>query len=126
VRGGAHGRRARLRIAHVNPMSVLRAAFAFSLCVFVVVLVAVAVLWGVLNQIGVFNSILDAAQTLTDKTDGGIKSWLTFHRAMELALLIGFINILLMTVLATLSALLYNLCADVVGGVEVTLTESSQ
>ncbi len=40
---------------------------------------------------------------------------------MELGLLIGAINVILMTALATLGALLYNLCTEMVGGIEVVL-----
>jgi Transmembrane domain of unknown function (DUF3566) len=107
----------------VNPLSVLRLSFLFSLCIFVVLLVAGAVLWGVLDSIGVFDSVVKAANTLTDKTNGGAEAWLSFSRTMELALLVGAINVVLMTALSTLGALIYNLCADMIGGVELTLSE---
>lgn len=123
ARAPATARRARLRLSHVDPKAVLRISFIFSLCVFVVVIVAFAVLWMVLSQLGVFDSVINAAQTLTDKADGGIRDWLTFQRVMEIALVVGAVNVVLMTLLSTLGALLYNLCADLVGGVEVTLTE---
>lgn len=120
---GSGGRRARLTLSRVNPLSVTRIAFAFSLCTFVVVLVAVAASWFVLNSVGVFNSVVDAADTLTDGDNASIRGWLSFSRAMQLALLIGAINVVLMTALATLAALLYNLCSDMIGGVEVTLSD---
>ncbi|WP_232291715.1 DUF3566 domain-containing protein [Frankia sp. QA3] len=117
------GRRAKLRLSKVNPMTVTRLSFAFSLCVFVVLLVAVAVLWFVLNSIGVFDSVTDAADTLTDSSAGNVRSWLSFGRAMEISLLIGAINVILMTALTTLGALLYNLCAEMIGGIELTLSD---
>ena len=36
---------------------------------------------------------------------------------------IGVLNIILMTAIATLSAFLYNICASLVGGVQLTLTD---
>ncbi|WP_225438478.1 DUF3566 domain-containing protein [Candidatus Frankia nodulisporulans] len=117
------GRRAKLRLSKVNPITVTRLSFAFSLCVFVVLLVAVAVLWFVLNSIGVFDSVTDAADTLTDSSAGDVRGWLSFGRAMEISLLIGAINVILMTALTTLGALLYNLCAEMIGGIEVTLSD---
>ncbi len=117
------GRRAKLRLSKVNPLTVTRLSFAFSLCVFVVLLVAVAVLWFVLNSIGVFNSVTDAADTLTDSSASNVRSWLSFGRAMEISLLIGAINVILMTALTTLGALLYNLCAEMIGGIELTLSD---
>ncbi|ABW09477.1 hypothetical protein Franean1_0008 [Parafrankia sp. EAN1pec] len=122
-RGPAGGRRARLRVSRVEPLSVTRLSFAFSLCVFLIMIVAVAVLWFVLNSIGVFDSVTKAADTLTDGTNANVSGWLSFGRAMQVTLLVGAINVVLMTALATLGALLYNLCADMIGGLEVTLSD---
>ncbi|CUU57327.1 Transmembrane protein of unknown function (DUF3566) [Parafrankia irregularis] len=119
----ASGRRARLRLSRVEPLSVTKLSFAFSLCVFLIMMVAVAVLWFVLNSIGVFDSVTDAADTLTNGTDADVSNWLSFGRAMQISLLVGAINVVLMTALATLGALLYNLCAEMIGGLEVTLSD---
>ena len=37
--------------------------------------------------------------------------------------LAGLANVILLTALATVGAFIYNLCADLVGGVEVTLAD---
>ena len=39
------------------------------------------------------------------------------------ALLIGLVNIVLLTAMATIGAFIYNLTTDIVGGVEVTLAD---
>ena len=39
------------------------------------------------------------------------------------AAVIGAINIILLTALGTVSTFIYNLCSDLVGGLEVTLSE---
>jgi hypothetical protein len=39
------------------------------------------------------------------------------------SMLIGAVNVVLFTALATLGAFIYNVCADLVGGVELTLAE---
>ena len=46
-----------------------------------------------------------------------------FSRVLSLSIVISFINILLLTALATLAAFLYNICAGLVGGVRQTLTD---
>jgi hypothetical protein len=38
-------------------------------------------------------------------------------------MVIGLVNIVLMTALATVGSLVYNIAADLVGGIEVTLSE---
>jgi len=39
------------------------------------------------------------------------------------AVVVGAINVILFTAFATLTAFIYNVCTDIVGGVEVTLAE---
>ncbi len=41
----------------------------------------------------------------------------------EVQVLLAAVNVVLLTLLATLSALLYNLCASFTGGIELTLGE---
>ena len=123
-RSSAAARRARLKVSHMGPLSVLRVSLTFSLCMFIVLLVAIAALWGVLNSSGVFKSIIDAATTLTnDKNQTGIAPWLSFGRVMLITVVLGAANVIAFTLLSTIGALLYNLCSDFVGGVEVTLIE---
>ncbi len=119
--GGA--RRARLKVAHLGPLSVMRISLTFALCMFIVLLVAVAALWFVLDSSGVFKSIEDAANTLTDKERSGLANWLSFGRVMLVTVVLGAANVIAVTLLSTIGALLYNLCSDFVGGVEVTLVE---
>jgi Transmembrane domain of unknown function (DUF3566) len=116
-------RRARLVVSRVSPWSVVKVTFLYSLCLFVILLVAVGVLWSVLNAAGVFDSVKSTAEDLTSKPNGGVAEWLSFSRVMLIATLVGLANIILVTVLSAIGSLLYNVCTDIVGGVEVTLSE---
>ena len=117
-------RRARLKVSHLGPWSVLKISLTYSLCMFIVLLVAVAALWAVLDSGGVFKSIINAANTLTnDNKQTTVADWLTFNRVMLIAVLLGAANVIAFTLLSTIGSLLYNLCSDFVGGVEVTLVE---
>ena len=48
---------------------------------------------------------------------------LTLERVVSIAAVLAALNIVFLTLLATLSALLYNLCASFTGGIELTLGE---
>jgi hypothetical protein len=119
----AGGRRARLVVSRVDPWSVVKVTFLYSLCLFVILLVAVGVLWSVLNAAGVFDSVKSTAEDLTSKPNGGVAEWVSLSRVMLVATLVGLANIILVTVLSAIGALLYNVCTDIVGGIEVTLSE---
>ena len=46
-----------------------------------------------------------------------------FGRVVSLSVVLGVVNVLLLTAMATLGAFLYNICASLVGGVQMTLTD---
>jgi hypothetical protein len=118
-------RRARLALRRIDPWSVFLFSFAGSLCLGVVLLVAVAALYAMLSALGVISSINDV---FAEVTGGGAGSaspapLVTPGRALGAAGILALIDVVLLTALATLGALLYNLCASLTGGIEVTLAE---
>jgi hypothetical protein len=123
--GGRGPRRARLHLKRVDPWSVMKFSFAVSLVLFVVAIVATSVLYLALDTMGVFNSVNKA---LTDmfsangSTDGSDFK-ITAKGIIGGAALLGAVNVVLFTALATLGAFIYNVCADLVGGIELTLAE---
>jgi hypothetical protein len=120
-------RRARLQLRRIDPWSTLRFSFVASLALLVVFLIAVIVLYAVLSGMHVFSTINDQLGSLTDNgsadTSTGVTFNFSFARVMGISLLIGAVNVVLFTALATLGAFVYNLVADLVGGIEVTLAE---
>jgi hypothetical protein len=117
-------RRARLTVRRVDPWSVLRFSFLASLAMLVVFLVAVMVLYGVLAGMHVFSTINDQLHSLTGTDQsGGLHVNFSFGRVLGISLIIGVVNTVLFTALATLGAFVYNLVADLVGGIEVVLSE---
>jgi hypothetical protein len=124
--GGRTGpRRARLVLRRIDPWSALKLSLVLSLALFVVGLVAVAVLYGVLEGMGVPQAVNETVSEVTAGAGGeeGIGDVLTLRRVLTVTAIVGLVNAVLITALATLSAFLYNLCADVVGGVDLTLSE---
>lgn len=115
----AGSRRAHLRVSRVNPWSVAKFGFVVALVCFIVLFVAVAVLYGVLSMLGVFDAVNSAVSTIA----GGGVDWFAASRVLGYTAFLGGINVVLVTLLATVGAFVYNLSADLVGGIEVTLTE---
>ena len=119
VRRASGQRRAKLQIRHIDPWSTLKLTLVLAVAFFFVWMIAVAILYGVLSTMGVFESIDSMFAELGG--DGGkiVTPKLVFGGAA----LIGAINIVLFTALATIGAYIYNLCADLAGGLEITLAE---
>ncbi|GAA2467419.1 DUF3566 domain-containing protein [Streptomyces macrosporus] len=119
-------RKARLRVAKVDPWSVMKVGFLLSIALGICTIVAVAVLWMVMDAMGVFTAVGGTVSEATS-TDGGggfdLEGFLSLPRVLTFTSVIAVIDVVLATALATLGAFIYNLSAGFVGGVEVTLAE---
>ncbi|NYT93677.1 DUF3566 domain-containing protein [Salinispora sp. H7-4] len=118
-------RRARLNLRRIDPWSVMKFAFAVSVVLFIVVVVATSVLYLALDAMGVFASVNDSLSDLVNAGGGQSANGfqITARGVILSSALIGLVNVVLFTALATLGAFVYNVCADLVGGVELTLAE---
>lgn len=119
------GRVARLRLTYVEPWSVTRLAFAISVALMIVSVVAIAIFWIVLEITGVWGQINDSITSILsdDSSSFSITDYLGFPRLVGLTLVLSAINVILITALATIAAHLYNLAAQLLGGVEVTFAD---
>lgn len=118
-------RRARLNVKRIDPWSVMKFSFAVSLVLFIVVIVATSVLYLALDAMGVFDSVNSGLGDLMNASgsQGGSAFKITAKGVILTSGLIGLVNVVLFTALATLGAFVYNVCADLVGGIELTLAE---
>jgi hypothetical protein len=126
------GRRARLTVKRIDPWTTLKFSFVYGLAGMIVLLVSVVVLYGIVDAMGVITSLRafindvgtsSVGTTSTTTASSSLIVWLTFSRVMLVAIVIGLINVVLFTAFATLTAFIYNVCTDIVGGIEVTLAE---
>jgi hypothetical protein len=120
-------RQAHLTIARVEPWSVMKFSFAVSLVAFVILFVAVSVIYGTLSALGVFTSLQHVVQSVTSsQNSSGVNAakWFTASRILSYTALLGALNIVLITAMSTIGAVIYNLTSRLIGGVEVTLRET--
>jgi Transmembrane domain of unknown function (DUF3566) len=124
ARGNRGPRRARLQLRHIDTWSALKISLILSIALFFIWMVAVGMLYGVLSGLGVFGTLNDLFGQLGTAASGeGGGEVITPGVVFGGAAVIGAINIVLLTALCTVAAFIYNLCADLVGGLEVTLAE---
>ncbi|HEY6819650.1 MAG TPA: DUF3566 domain-containing protein [Mycobacterium sp.] len=114
--------RASMQIRRVDPWSTLKVSAVLSVALFFVWMIAVAFLYLVLGGMGVWSKLNSNVGDLLNNSSGSaelVSSGTIFGGAI----LIGLVNIVLLTAAATIGAFIYNLTTDLIGGVEVTLAD---
>jgi Transmembrane domain of unknown function (DUF3566) len=123
----APARRADLVVSRLEPWSVMKFSFLMSLVAWVVLFVAVAFLYFVLSSLGVFTSIQHTLTSVTSSSGSSgtqLSHWFSASRVLGYTMLLGAVNIVLITALSTVGAMIYNLVTHLGGGIEVTLRET--
>ncbi|MFK0152312.1 DUF3566 domain-containing protein [Streptomyces sp. NPDC090493] len=119
-------RKARLRVAKADPWSVMKVSFLLSIALGICSIVAAAVLWMVLDAMGVFSTVGGTISEATGSNESNgfdLQAFLSLPHVLTFTAIIAVIDVVLATALATLGAFIYNLSAGFVGGIELTLAE---
>jgi hypothetical protein len=124
-RPGRGPRRASLQVKRFDPWSVLKLSLVLGVAMFFVWLVAVGVLYTVLDGMGVWDKLNGTYSSLVggEGANASAEPLISAGRVFGIAAILGAINIVLVSALATVSAFIYNVSADLAGGLEVTLSE---
>jgi hypothetical protein len=121
-------RRAQLRLVQIDAWSVMKTSFLLSIALGIVLVVAVAIIMGVLGAAGVWDSINSIVQQAVGGDSGkqfDIEQYVGTSRIIGFTMIVAVIDVILITAIATLGAFLYNMAASLLGGIEVTLAEDN-
>ncbi|MDQ4005987.1 MAG: DUF3566 domain-containing protein [Actinomycetota bacterium] len=126
---GPTARRVRVQIRRVGPLSVLKFSLIFYFCLMLVALVGFAILFSILDSIGVLEPVetllgeLGFGTTVGAGEQARAEFRIDFGYLMRTLFLIGLISTAFWAVFTVFLTFLYNLIADLVGGIELTLLE---
>jgi hypothetical protein len=115
--------RATMQIRRIDPWSALKVSLLLNAALFFVWMIAVAFLYLVLGAMGVWSKLNNNVGDLLTSGSGGGGDLVSAGSIFGTAALIGLVNIVLLSAMATVGAYIYNLSTDIVGGVEVTLAD---
>lgn len=121
----ARSRRVKLTVSRIDPWSAMKMSFLISVALGIAGVVMVAVLWMILSGMGVFSEVNRLVGTVLQDSENpfNLMDFLGFGRVLSLSIVIGVIDVILLTALSTLGAFLYNICSSLVGGLQLTLTD---
>ncbi|NMN01002.1 hypothetical protein G1C96_1584 [Bifidobacterium sp. DSM 109958] len=113
-------RRMKLSLTHVDPWSVAKVSFLLAIAGAIIQIVAVALIWGLLNVIGLFDSVNDMVSN-TGLSGLDLNNILSLPTVLSATTILSIFEVVLIMVLATIGAFLYNVVCALVGGIHVTL-----
>lgn len=120
-------RRVRLTVNQVDPWSVFKISLLLSVALGIATVIMVAVLWTVLSGMNVFATVNEFIVQVTSGENNAssfdLMNYIGLRRVLALSTVFAVINVVLLTALATLGAFLYNVCAALVGGTHLTLSD---
>ena len=124
---GRRTRKARLRLSRLDPWSVMKTSFLFSIAAGIMLVASIYSIWTVLSTSQLFDSLNDIVRSVVstpgDTTPFRIQEYINTQKVMGVTALIACVDVVIFTALATLGSFLYNLAATVLGGLEITLAE---
>lgn len=118
-------RKARLLVSKIDPWSVLKMAFLLSVALGIVTVVGAVVLWTVMDLTGIFDQVNDLLAQVLGSEGGSftVQQLVSLGQVASFATIIAVVNVVLLTALSMLGAVLYNISSTLVGGIGVTLTD---
>ncbi|MHB8510765.1 MAG: DUF3566 domain-containing protein [Actinomycetota bacterium] len=110
-------RRARLVIRKIDPWSVLKFAILFYFCLLLIALLGSAIIFALLKAFGVISKLEEVLSTFSTNvhiSGGAVFRWV---------FLFGLLGTIVSTIVTVFLAFLYNLIADVAGGIEIAVSQ---
>lgn len=111
----------RLKLVYIDFWSTVKLSFLIALCFAIVTIVATFLIWTVLNQTNVFGQVNE----LTTDISGGdtaLGGFVQLANVMGFAIIVALLDLIVITALGAVVALLYNASVKVTGGLLVGFT----
>ena len=112
-------RRVRRTLRHIDPLSVLKVSLMFYGCFLILWMVFVAILYWIVQAAGVFDTVEDLRRSIA--VEGNWEISLSFVE--KWAFFVGLTAAIVMSLVNLFLAFLYNVVADVIGGIDMTFVE---
>lgn len=117
-------RQMRLRLVYVDFWSMVKLSFLIALAGSIVIVVATALVWVILNQTGVFTQIDALLKDVTGQNNYSIMDQFSLGQVLGFSIVVGILNVVVGTVLGAIVSVLYNLSVRITGGLLVGFTNN--
>ncbi|WP_022868856.1 DUF3566 domain-containing protein [Schaalia vaccimaxillae] len=116
-------RRVDLAIARIDAWTVLKVSFLLSVALGIAMVVSTVALWLMVDGMHVFSAIEDFLVKIGAEQFTKLLDYVRLPRVFAYSIITAIANVVLMTALSTLGAMLYNVIASLVGGIKISLMD---
>ena len=120
----ATAKQVRLKLVYVDFWSTVKLSFLAGICLAVIAIVGTFLIWTVLDRTGIFDQINSQFKDISGAGGSDLRSILGLGQVMGFSLIVAILDIVVVTALGAVFALLYNLSVKITGGLLVGFTNN--
>lgn len=120
----ASSKQVRLKLVYVDFWSTVKLSFLAGICLAVIAIVGTFLIWTVLDRTGIFDQINSLFKDISGAGGSDLRSILGLGQVMGFSLIVAILDIVVVTALGAVFALLYNLSVKITGGLLVGFTNN--
>ncbi|GAA1448679.1 MULTISPECIES: DUF3566 domain-containing protein [Actinomycetes] len=114
----------RLKLVYIDFWSTVKLSFLAGICLAIIAIVGTFLVWTVLDRTGIFDQVNSLFKDISGAGGTDLKAILGLGQVMGFSLVVGVLDIIVITALGAVFALLYNLSVKITGGLLVGFTNS--
>ncbi|WP_223693069.1 DUF3566 domain-containing protein [Leifsonia poae] len=120
----ASAKQVRLKLVYIDFWSTVKLSFLAGICLAIIAIVGTFLVWTVLDRTGIFDQVNSLFKDISGAGGSDLKSILGLGQVMGFSLVVGVLDIIVITALGAVFALLYNLSVKITGGLLVGFTNN--
>jgi len=124
TRRPASSKQVRLKLVYIDFWSTVKLSFLAGICLAIIAVVGTFLVWTVLDRTGIFDQINSLFKDISGAGGSDLRSILGLGQVMGFSLIVAILDIVVVTALGAVFALLYNLSVKITGGLLVGFTNN--
>jgi hypothetical protein len=114
----------RLKLVYVDFWSAVKLAFLIAVSLGIILVVATALIWLVLETTGIFNTLDTTLGQILNQSNFSVTSTFSLGTVLTFSFIVALLNVVIGTALGAIAALLYNFSVRITGGLLVGFTNN--
>jgi ABC-type Fe3+ transport system permease subunit len=120
----ASSKQVRLKLVYIDFWSTVKLSFLAGICLAIIAVVGTFLIWTVLDRTGIFDQVNSLFKDISGAGGSDLRSILGLGQVMGFSLIVAILDIVVVTALGAVFALLYNLSVKITGGLLVGFTNN--